>query len=119
MSKKSPKPSAPPAYSEHPMCPFTGQFIEIHPTDDGVRWFGRVSTPYGNYHTSLFKTKDQLLTFLSTRDGVRPDSPNRIVVRESSEPEPTGDEEIRDEIRELDEAAIEFVSRRSVDGKRK
>lgn len=105
-----------PVYQENPVCVLTGTPWEITSTDDGVRWFARVVTPYGRLSTGLFQTRDQVCVFLSARGGVRPDSPNRVEVREPKIDTSAEDSAIKSEKRELNEAAVDFVAGMAIDG---
>lgn len=96
------------------VCPFTGKPIEIRRVAGGIKWMGASSNEHGGYVTSLFGTEDELVFFLSMRNGVEPAFRKygpEITVRERqpSSPDPLADE--REKGKALDELAKNCVDR--------
>ena len=93
-------------------CPFTGAPIETVRTDSG-HWLGRVAVEgLGGYVTQLFDSRTELVFFLSTRDGVRPNLPQRIHIevrdREPPPPDPVAAEmEQQEELSEAVDAVVD------------
>lgn|SRR3990167_3879141 len=94
-------------------CPFTGLPIEILRIADGSAYIGRVQTPEGGWHTSLFSEKEPLLHFLSTRHGVKPGFPKRtkIEVKESLPPSTDPHADLKEQRSELEDASNEVAEK--------
>ena len=103
------------------LCPFTGRPIGIRQLGGGLGWMGIVerssSDPgEGGYSTTIFQTKDALIYFLSTRNGVKPAFPiyTPITVTESvrpPSPELMGIQSGADLVREEDEIVNEAAEK--------
>lgn len=99
-----------PAVAPLSVCPFTGKLFDI--VGNAVSgWSARVEAPEGGYQTDVFDERSELDYFLSTRGGVAPAFQKRPVIfvrdREPPQADPLAD--MKEKVRDLNEAAEHVV----------